>query len=59
MAQQYGMTLNRRGRWSEAKQVITTAVADHGADAETLGILGRIHGTGGCTFAAIQRLTVT
>jgi hypothetical protein len=43
VAQQYGMALNRRGSWLKAENLLTTLVAVHGPDAETLGILGRVY----------------
>jgi tetratricopeptide (TPR) repeat protein len=41
--EQYGLALNRLGRWQEAVNILEEVVAEHGASSETLSILGRVY----------------
>jgi tetratricopeptide (TPR) repeat protein len=41
--EQYGLALNRVGRWQEAVEVLERVITEHGPSSETLSILGRIY----------------
>jgi tetratricopeptide (TPR) repeat protein len=41
--EQYGLALNRLGRWQEAVNILEEVVAEHGPSSETFSILGRIY----------------
>ena len=41
--EQYGLALNRLGRWQEAVEVLEQVIAEQGPSSETLGILGRVY----------------
>jgi tetratricopeptide (TPR) repeat protein len=41
--EQYGLALNRLGRWQEAVNILEEVVAEQGPSAETFSILGRIY----------------
>jgi tetratricopeptide (TPR) repeat protein len=41
--EQYGLALNRLGRWQEALAILEQVIADQGPSSETLGILGRVY----------------
>ena len=41
--EQYGLALNRLGRWHEAVAVLEQVIAEQGPSSETLSILGRVY----------------
>jgi tetratricopeptide (TPR) repeat protein len=41
--EQYGLALNRVGRWQEAVAILEQVIAVHGPSSETLAILGRVY----------------
>jgi len=41
--EQYGLALNRLGRWQEAVEVLEQVIAEQGPSSETLAILGRVY----------------
>jgi tetratricopeptide (TPR) repeat protein len=43
MREQYGLALNRAGRWQEAVSVLEQVLEDQGPSSETLGIVGRVY----------------
>src|SRR5262249_52316223 len=43
MREQYGLALNRAGRWQEAVAILDQIVEEQGPSSETLGIRGRVY----------------
>ena len=41
--EQYGLALNRLGRWQEAVEVLEQVISEQGPSSETLGLLGRVY----------------
>ncbi len=43
MREQFGLALNRAGRWKDAEKVLKEVIREYGASPETNGILGRVY----------------
>jgi tetratricopeptide (TPR) repeat protein len=41
--EQYGLALNRFGRWQEAVEVLEQVISEEGPNSETFGLLGRVY----------------